>query len=219
MASVTALYVGKGIRLSINQQASESFCWDYIHLPRTLANKPFLKLEEHQATIETKVRTMVWWQRQKESQLHRFLDLEKEYCWKGERNISHILPQSRRVIYGSKNEKPTPKKEKNNSNYSIVSGGEQTVCSPVSSIFHESEINLAHSFNSWNDSTITSPCGKSSIRTQHWPHIEKDWPARAYWNSSWILLRIKSVIFVGQTRLQRFSDCVRLERATFWVIS
>lgn len=50
-----------------------------------------------------------------------------------------------------------------------------------------------------------------------WLHIEnKDWP-QAYWN----ILLIKSVIFrvIGQTRLQRFYHCARVEWTTFWVIS
>ena len=46
-----AFYVGKGIRLPTNRLAFGSFRRDYIHLPRTLANKPFLTLEGRQAAI------------------------------------------------------------------------------------------------------------------------------------------------------------------------
>ena len=58
------LYVGKSIHLSINRPASESFRVEYIHLPRTLANQLFLKLEGRQAHNGRD---------QKKSQLHKIL--------------------------------------------------------------------------------------------------------------------------------------------------
>lgn len=60
---------------------------------------------------------------------------------------------------------------------------------------------------------VQRPSRKSSIRANS-GHIEKkDWTAWVYWNPSWTILRIKvikPVIFVGQTWLQRLSDCTRV---------